>query len=153
MAAGASLPSAAAPARARRAGRVLGLGTLASLFAGRGWEGHALNLRNHYWSKTADPATLSFDTYLDDVVAGIERIGPNPVVVGHGMGGLLVLKAAVERSDVAGVVLVDAELPAELRRTGPAVPRARCAGRLRPRPDRLGRAAREAPAGESRPHT
>ena len=84
-------------------------------FAGRGWEGHALNLRNHYWSKTADPATLSFDTYLDDVVAGIERIGPNPVVVGHGMGGLLVLKAAAERSDVAGVVLVDAELPAELR--------------------------------------
>ena len=27
-------------------------------FAGRGWEGHALNLRNHYWSQTADPATL-----------------------------------------------------------------------------------------------
>ena len=25
-------------------------------FAGRGWEGHALNLRNHYWSQTADPA-------------------------------------------------------------------------------------------------
>ncbi len=84
-------------------------------FAGRGWEGHALNLRNHYWSKTADPATLSFDTYLDDVLAGIERIGPNPVVVGHGMGGLLVLKAAADRSDVAGVVLVDAELPADLR--------------------------------------
>ena len=25
-------------------------------FAGRGWEGHALNLRNHHWSQTADPA-------------------------------------------------------------------------------------------------
>ena len=24
-------------------------------FAGRGWEGHALNLRNHFWSATADP--------------------------------------------------------------------------------------------------
>ena len=24
-------------------------------FAGRGWEGHALNLRNHFWSQTADP--------------------------------------------------------------------------------------------------
>ena len=83
--------------------------------ASRGWEGHALNLRNHYWSKTADPATLSFETYLDDVVAGIDRLGPNPVVVGHGMGGLLVLKAAAERAGVAGLILVDAELPAELR--------------------------------------
>ncbi len=84
-------------------------------FAGRGWEGHALNLRNHYWSKTADPATLSFDTYLDDVVAGIERLGPDPVAIGHGMGGLLVLKAAAERAGVAGLVLVDAQLPAQLR--------------------------------------
>lgn len=84
-------------------------------FAGRGWEGHALNLRNHYWSKTADPATLSFDTYLDDVVAGMERLGPDLVVIGHGMGGLLVLKAAAERAGVAGLVLVDAQLPAHLR--------------------------------------
>src|SRR6185312_12853219 len=37
-------------------------------FAARGWEGHALNLRNHFWSQTADPATLSFDTYTEDVV-------------------------------------------------------------------------------------
>jgi pimeloyl-ACP methyl ester carboxylesterase len=84
-------------------------------FAGRGWEGHALNLRNHYWSKTADPATLSFDTYLDDVAAAIERLGPDPVAIGHGMGGLLVLKAAAERAGVAGLVLVDAQLPAQLR--------------------------------------
>ncbi len=84
-------------------------------FAGRGWEGHALNLRNHYWSQVADPATLSFESYLDDVAAGLERIGPNAVAIGHGMGGLLVLKAAAERAPVAGLVLVDAELPAELR--------------------------------------
>src|SRR5213080_2482633 len=32
-------------------------------FAGRGWEGHALNLRNHYWSQTADPTTLSFESW------------------------------------------------------------------------------------------
>jgi pimeloyl-ACP methyl ester carboxylesterase len=82
---------------------------------GRGWAGHALNLRNHYWSKTADPATLSFETYLDDVVASMERLGPNPVVIGHGMGGLLVLKAAAERVGVAGMILVDAELPAGVR--------------------------------------
>ena len=63
-------------------------------FAGRGWEGHALNLQNHHWSRTADPATLSFDTYTEDVVAALERLGPSTVVVGHGMGGLLALKAA-----------------------------------------------------------
>jgi pimeloyl-ACP methyl ester carboxylesterase len=84
-------------------------------FAGRGWEGHAVNLQNHYWSRTVDPQTLSFETYLEDVVAGLERIGPNAVAVGHGMGGLLVLKAAAERVPVAGLILVDAEPPAGLR--------------------------------------
>jgi Lysophospholipase len=83
-------------------------------FASRGWEGHALNLRNHYWSQTADPATLSFDTYTEDVVAALERLGPATVLVGHGMGGLLALKAA-ERMAIAGIVLISAELPRELR--------------------------------------
>ncbi len=83
-------------------------------FAGRGWEGHALNLRNHYWSQTADPAQLSFDTYTEDVVSALERLGPNVVMVGHGMGGLLALKAA-ERMPIGGVVLLSPELPRELR--------------------------------------
>ncbi|MCU0505626.1 MAG: alpha/beta hydrolase [Chloroflexi bacterium] len=83
-------------------------------FARRGWEGHALNLRNHYWSQTADPARLSFASYTDDVVSVLERIGPNAVVVGHGMGGLLALKAA-ERHPVSGLVLVAPYLPRELR--------------------------------------
>ena len=83
-------------------------------FAGRGWEGHALNLRNHFWSQTADPATLSFDTYTDDVVAAIERFGSGAVVIGHGMGGLLALKAA-ERHEIGGLVLLSAEPPRDLR--------------------------------------
>src|SRR4029077_8908000 len=83
-------------------------------FAARAWEGHALNLRNHYWSQTADPTTLSFDTYTEDVVAALERF-PNGVVVGgHGMGGLRLLKAA-ERMPVSGLVLLSAELPRDLR--------------------------------------
>ena len=49
--------------------------------------------------QTADPATLSFDTYTEDVVAAIERFGPGVVVVGHGMGGLLALKAAERHAD------------------------------------------------------
>jgi pimeloyl-ACP methyl ester carboxylesterase len=85
-------------------------------FASRGWEGHAVNLVNHYWSKTADPQSLTFGTYLDDVTAGLERIGPNPVAIGHGLGGLLALKAAAERVHVAGLILLDAELPAPVRR-------------------------------------
>jgi len=83
-------------------------------FAGRGWEGHALNLRNHHWSKTADPTELSFDSYTEDVVAALERLGPSTVAVGHGMGGLLVLKAA-ERMAIAGLVLLSSELPRDLR--------------------------------------
>src|SRR3954451_21914489 len=83
-------------------------------FAARRWEGHALNLRNHYWSQTADPATLSFETYTEDVVATLERFPGGVVVVGHGMGGLLALKAA-ERMPLSGLVLLSSELPRDLR--------------------------------------
>jgi pimeloyl-ACP methyl ester carboxylesterase len=83
-------------------------------FAGRGWEGHALNLRNHYWSQTADPTTLDIGTYTEDVIAAMERLGPTVVAVGHGMGALLVLKA-IERAPVAAYVLVAPEPPKELR--------------------------------------
>ena len=83
-------------------------------FAGRGWEGHALNLRNHHWSSTADPAELSFETYTEDVVAAMDRLGPNTVAIGHGLGGLLVLKAA-ERMPIAAVILISPEPPRDLR--------------------------------------
>src|SRR5437899_10305600 len=45
-------------------------------FAGRGWEGHALNLRNPFSSQTADPTEPSFETYTQDVVAAMDRPGP-----------------------------------------------------------------------------
>jgi pimeloyl-ACP methyl ester carboxylesterase len=83
-------------------------------FASRGWEGHALNLRNHHWSQTADPATLSFDWYTEDVVAALRRLGESTVVVGHGLGGLLALKAA-EQHHLGGLVLLSPELPRDLR--------------------------------------
>ena len=87
-------------------------------FAGRGWEGHALNLRNHFWSQTADPAELSFDTYTEDVVAALDRLGPTTVAIGHGMGALLALKAA-ERVAIAGLVLIAPTMPRDLRAPGP----------------------------------
>lgn len=83
-------------------------------FAGRGWEAHALNLRAHFWSSTADIATLSFDSYVEDVRAGLDRLGPNPVLIGHGLGALLAMKAA-ESSTVGGLVMLAPPLPRELR--------------------------------------
>jgi pimeloyl-ACP methyl ester carboxylesterase len=88
-------------------------------FAGRGWEGHALNLRNHHWSQTADPAELSFETFVDDVGAAMERLGPNAIAVGHGMGGLLALKAS-ERHPTSGLVLIASELPGDIRDATPS---------------------------------
>jgi pimeloyl-ACP methyl ester carboxylesterase len=83
-------------------------------FAARGWEGHALNLRNHYWSQTADPTELSFESYVDDVGAAIDRLGPGVVVIGHGMGGLLALKAG-EKRPIGGLVLIAPESPLDVR--------------------------------------
>jgi pimeloyl-ACP methyl ester carboxylesterase len=44
----------------------------------------------------------------------MDRLGPTTVAVGHGMGGLLALKAA-ERVAMAAVVLISAEPPRDLR--------------------------------------
>ncbi len=101
-------------------------------FAGRGWEGHALNLRNHFWSATADPATLDVATYTEDVIAAMERLGPSVVAVGHGLGGLLVLKA-LERVPASAYVLIAPEPPRDLR--DPARPHV-----VRDVPDAYGRA-------------
>jgi len=83
-------------------------------FAQRGWEGHALNLRAHFWSQTAPLEELDFDSYLEDAVAGYEALERPAVVVGHGMGGLLAMKLA-EGRDVDAIVLISAAIPAPLR--------------------------------------
>ena len=82
-------------------------------FAHRGWEGHAVNLRGHYWSDTTDVAGIDLDAYVSDVLAAFDHIPPTPVLVGHGMGGLIAMRAAEQRH-VAGLVLVSAALPAQL---------------------------------------
>jgi pimeloyl-ACP methyl ester carboxylesterase len=102
-------------------------------FAGRGWEGHALNLRNHFWSQTADPTTLDVESYTEDVVAAAERLGSSVVLVGHGLGGLLTLKA-IERVPVSAYVLIAPELPKDVR--DPARPHV-----VRDVPDAYGRSA------------
>jgi pimeloyl-ACP methyl ester carboxylesterase len=82
-------------------------------FAPRGWEGHALNLRGHYWSETADYAELDMDSYTADALAAAEIMPRPPVVVGHGLGGLLALKVA-ERVPISALVLISSALPAAL---------------------------------------
>jgi pimeloyl-ACP methyl ester carboxylesterase len=83
-------------------------------FAQRGWEAHALNLRAHFWSETADFATLDIDSYVADATAGLARLNPGAVAVGHGMGALLALKLA-ETNRLGGLVLLSPALPAALR--------------------------------------
>jgi pimeloyl-ACP methyl ester carboxylesterase len=82
-------------------------------FAPRGWEGHALNLRGHYWSETADFADIDFETYVEDARAGMSHLSRPPVLIGHGLGGLLALKLW-EQVPVSGVVLISPALPAPL---------------------------------------
>lgn len=94
-----------------------------SYFAQRGWEGHALNLRAHFWSDTADLASLDFWSYLDDVGSGLAALDRPAVLVGHGMGALLALKAA-ERvgaaGDAAGLVLLSPAMPQSVAQQAPS---------------------------------
>jgi pimeloyl-ACP methyl ester carboxylesterase len=60
-------------------------------FASQGWECYALSLRGHggseghiRWASAAD--------YVSDVAQVAEKIGANPIVVGHSMGGYVVQK-------------------------------------------------------------
>jgi pimeloyl-ACP methyl ester carboxylesterase len=85
-------------------------------FAQRGWEAHALNLRAHFWSETADFASLDMKSYLADASAGLARLNPGAVAIGHGMGALLALKLA-EAHRVGGLVLLSPALPGALRGT------------------------------------
>ncbi len=85
-----------------------------SYFAQRGWEGHALNLRAHFWSETADLASLDMATYLADARAGLAALGKPAVLVGHGLGALLALKLA-ETHEAMGLVLISPALPQPIR--------------------------------------
>lgn len=82
-------------------------------FAPRGWEGHAINLRGHYWSDVVDFDEVDFTTYVDDVVAGAATMSRPPIVIGHGMGGLLALKLAESRP-VSALILMSPAPPAAL---------------------------------------
>ena len=87
-------------------------------FAQRGWEGHALNLRGHFWSETSALEELDFGAYLEDVIAGYEALHRPAVVVGHGLGGLLAMKLA-EAREVDALVLLSPAIPSPVRPVPP----------------------------------
>lgn len=63
-------------------------------FAARGYDAHAINLRGHGLAGTLPGiGALPFAAYVEDVLA-VARALPDPVLVGHSMGGMAVQKAA-----------------------------------------------------------
>lgn len=88
-------------------------------FAQRGWEGHALNLRAHFWSETDELEKLDLVSYTADAEAGLLALGRPAVVVGHGMGGLLAMLLA-QRQPVQALVLISPGLPRPIRPQPPA---------------------------------
>lgn len=87
-------------------------------FAQRGWEGHALNLKAHFWSESQDFEELDLDSYVDDAIAAAEALGRPAVVMGHGMGALLAMKLAEQRQ-VHGLVLLSPALPRPIQADAP----------------------------------
>lgn len=77
--------------------------------AERGWDCWALSLRGHGESEGRDAHSRStLSDYADDVLAAIDYIGSTPVLVGHSMGGRVILKASALMSLPAMVFVAPA---------------------------------------------
>ena len=145
VAARAALAPQAAPVRPRRAGRLVALGALPRLLR-RPAAGRATRSTCATTSGRRPPTRRRSRSTPTPRTSSRRSSGsaPGVVVVGHGMGGLLALKAA-ERMPISGLVLLSSELPRELRDAGPGARAARDPGGLRQGAHRLGDAPR-APA-------
>lgn len=68
---------------------------IAGYLAHRGWEAIALDLRGRPQSRSAALKSVGLADYVEDLVAMVhERGGAAPILVGHGVGGLVALLAA-----------------------------------------------------------
>jgi len=63
--------------------------------ARHGWSSHAIDLRGHGASATADLGITRMTDYADDVIAFARTLRQAPVVVGWSMGGLVAMMAAM----------------------------------------------------------
>jgi pimeloyl-ACP methyl ester carboxylesterase len=78
-------------------------------FARHGYEAYALSLRGHGGSEgVRSIRRVSLKDYLSDVEYAVERIGCQPVLVGHSMGGLLVQKYLELHQPAAAILLASA---------------------------------------------
>jgi alpha-beta hydrolase superfamily lysophospholipase len=89
---------------------------VAAYMTARGFAVHALDLRGHGQSGGERVLVRSFEEFLDDVDAFLDRVraqsGARPIfLLGHSMGGTIVaLATATRRPDVRGVLLSGALL-------------------------------------------
>jgi pimeloyl-ACP methyl ester carboxylesterase len=75
------------------------------LFAGFGFDSYALSRRGRLGLPPARADRLSFEAALEDSNEVLDAVGGTPILVGHGMGGLLVQKLA-EAGRALGAVLL-----------------------------------------------
>jgi len=74
----------------------------------KGFECYSLSLRGHKPSGDVDLRKIIMQDYADDVAVVIDELNlKNPVIIGHSMGGLVVLMYAKDHSDTHAVISVD----------------------------------------------
>lgn len=75
-------------------------------FADRGYRALALSLRGHGRSASAKPLrACSLTDYIEDLTLIAGSLPRKPVVIGHSMGGLIVLKYLESHTAAAGVLM------------------------------------------------
>jgi pimeloyl-ACP methyl ester carboxylesterase len=79
-------------------------------FREAGYRGTSISLPGHGGAEPEALARLTFADYVDAVTGAVRRCEQPPVVVGHSMGGLLAMRAAME-APVAGLVVVNSPAP------------------------------------------
>lgn len=82
-------------------------------FQEAGYRGTSISLPGHGGAETEALARLTFADYVDAVMAAVRGCEQPPVVVGHSMGGLLAMRAAMQ-VPVAGLVVVNSPAPGGL---------------------------------------
>jgi pimeloyl-ACP methyl ester carboxylesterase len=81
-----------------------------SFFEARGYHCYALNLRGNHGSRpVSDLGKVSFNDHLTDVREVIDMLD-KPIVIGHSVGGLLVLKLA-EQTELPAFVAIAPAAP------------------------------------------
>jgi len=91
-------------------------------FAHNGWNSYAINLRRHYVSQFSRRDKLpagkvtgneGISDYVEDLNFLASQMEGDPIIIGHGMGGLVALKYA-ESKKTRGVVLLNSLPPKDV---------------------------------------